>query len=359
MLAWDISIESISETNWWSLRIDATTGAIVNKANWMSSCNFDHDHSNDVVNLDFNANLYDIPNYREIEDATQANCTECYEVFALPLESPYYGNRSIVTQVADPIASPFGWHDTNGVAGAEYTVTRGNKVNAYEDGDNPGYQPDGGANLDFSGFPFNQTYSSSNQYEDAAITNLFYLNNVFHDIMYQYGFDEVSGNFQENNYGNGGVGNDAVNAEAQDGSGTCNANFGTGPDGEIPTVQMFICDDKDGDFDALVVIHEYGHRVSVRLTGGASSSGCLGNLEQMGEGWSDFFATILTIKPSDVGTTPRGVGTYLVGQGMGVMEFATIRTVPIWLLTRKLTILLKRRLFRMELAQFGHKCYGR
>lgn len=317
VLAWDISIESISETNWWSLRIDATTGAIVNKANWMSSCNFDHDHSNDVVNLDFNANLYDIPNYREIEDATQANCTECYEVFALPLESPYYGNRSIVTQVADPIASPFGWHDTNGVAGAEYTVTRGNNVNAYEDGDNPGYQPDGGANLDFSGFPFSQTYSSSNQYEDAAITNLFYLNNVFHDIMYQYGFDEVSGNFQENNYGNGGLGNDAVNAEAQDGSGTCNANFGTGPDGEIPTMQMYICDDKDGDFDALVVIHEYGHGVSVRLTGGASSSGCLDNLEQMGEGWSDFFATILTIKPSDVGTTPRGVGTYLVGQGIG------------------------------------------
>src|SRR5690554_2605618 len=101
VLAWDLSIESVAEANWWSLRIDATTGAIGNRANWMTSCNFDHDHSNDLVKLVYNANLYDIPNYREIENANQANCTECYEVFALPLESPYYGNRTIVTQAAD------------------------------------------------------------------------------------------------------------------------------------------------------------------------------------------------------------------------------------------------------------------
>lgn len=313
VLAWDLSIESVAEANWWSLRVNASTGAIVNKANWMSSCNFDHDHSDDVKKLDFNANLYDIPNYREV--AKQTNCTECYEVFALPLESPYYGSRTIVTQAADPIASPFGWHDTDGVAGAEHTVTRGNNVNAYEDGNNQGYQPDGGVNLDFSGFPFNQTYTSSNQYEDAAITNLFYINNVFHDIMYQFGFDEVSGNFQHNNYGNGGLGNDSVKAEAQDGSGTCNANFGTGPDGQSPTMQMYICDDKDGDFDALVIMHEYGHGISNRLTGGPAAAGCLQNNEQMGEGWSDFFGAILTIAPGDVGATPRTVGTYLFGQG--------------------------------------------
>jgi hypothetical protein len=26
------------------------------------------------------------------------------------------------------VASPYGWHDVNGVAGAEYTYTRGNNV---------------------------------------------------------------------------------------------------------------------------------------------------------------------------------------------------------------------------------------
>ena len=38
------------------------------------------------------------------------------------------------------------------------------------------------------------------------MSNLFYWNNVIHDILYEYGFDEVSGNFQENNFANGGLG---------------------------------------------------------------------------------------------------------------------------------------------------------
>ena len=44
-----------------------------------------------------------------------------------------------------------------GTAGADYTITRGNNVYAYEDqADNntPGYSPDGGALLDFD-FPLN------------------------------------------------------------------------------------------------------------------------------------------------------------------------------------------------------------
>ncbi|PHR13091.1 MAG: subtilisin [Aequorivita sp.] len=316
VLTWDISIEEKSQENWWSLRVDAATGAIVNRANWTVSCTMHHDHSNDVKELNFNTNLYDIPNYNElIGDA--AGCNECYEVIALPLESPYYGSRTIESQPANATASPFGWHDTNGAAGAEYTVTRGNNVNAYEDGNNPGYQPDAGANLDFIGYPFSQIYTSGNQYEDAAITNLFYMNNIFHDIMYQYGFDEVGGNFQENNYGNGGAGSDSVNAEAQDGSGTCNANFSTPGDGSNPRMQMYICGDKDGDFDNLVILHEYGHGISNRLTGGPNASSCLQNQEQMGEGWSDFFGVLLTIETGDLGTDARAVGTYLFGQGQG------------------------------------------
>ncbi|MBG44755.1 MAG: subtilisin [Aequorivita sp.] len=317
VLTWDISIEEKSQQDWWSLRIDANTGEIVNQANWMVSCAIHHDHSNDVKEMNFNANLYDIPNYNEIVANNNAACTECYEVFALPLESPYYGTRTIEVQPANATASPFGWHDTDGVAGAEYTTTRGNNVNAYEDGNNPGYQPNAGSDLEFTGYPFSQTYTNANQYEDAAITNLFYMNNVFHDIMYQYGFDEISGNFQENNYGNGGVGSDSVNAEAQDGSGTCNANFGTPPDGSNPRMQMYICSDKDGDYDNLVILHEYGHGISNRLTGGPGASGCLQNAEQMGEGWSDFFGVLLTIEPGDAGTDSRAVGTYLFGQGQG------------------------------------------
>lgn len=324
VLSYDLSIQSVAEADWWSVRVDATTGQIINRANWVSSCNLDHDHSDHTPQFDYNANLFDIPNYQERVANTPANCTECYEVFALPLESPYFGPRTIEVQPADPVASPYGWHDTNGVVGAEYTVTRGNNANAYEDGNNSGYQPNGGSNLDFSGFPFDQNYTFNNQYEDAAITNLFYINNIFHDILFQYGFDEASGNFQEMNYSGAGLGSDSVNAEAQDGSGTCNANFGTPPDGQNPTMQMYICGNKDGDYDTMVILHEYGHGVSNRLTGGPAASGCLQNTEQMGEGWSDFFGTILTITPGDTGVEARAVGNYLFGygpQGGGIRDY--------------------------------------
>ena len=63
---------------------------------------------------------------------------------------------------------------------------------------------------------------------------------MIHDVFYQYGFDEVSGNFQANNYENGGAENDYVRAEAADGSGKNNANFFTPNDGLRPRMQMFI-----------------------------------------------------------------------------------------------------------------------
>lgn len=324
VLAWDLSIEEVAQENWWSVRVDATSGTIVDQNNLMSSCNFDHDHSEheEIEVLDYNKNLYDIPNYKEMmakKEALEADgsMVESYEVFAMPIESPYYGTRTIEVAPAIALASPFGWHDTDGAPGAEHTVTRGNNTNAYEDGDNQGYQPDAGSSLEFTGYPFSQNYNSSNQYEDAAITNLFYWANIIHDVLYVYGLDEAAGNFQENNYGNGGLGSDSVDSEAQDGSGTCNANFGTPPDGSNPRMQMYVCGNKDGDFDNLVIIHEYGHGISNRLTGGGNNTGCLSGQEQMGEGWSDWYGVVMTIEPGDTGTDPRGVGTYLFNQGPG------------------------------------------
>ena len=108
---------------------------------------------------------------------------------------------------ADPIASPNGWHDTNGVAGAEFTTTRGNNVCAQTDRagafaasmNNCGVEtsPNGGAALDFTGavVPLNLALSPIN-YQEAAVVNLFYWNNILHDVLYRYGFNEVSGNFQ-------------------------------------------------------------------------------------------------------------------------------------------------------------------
>lgn len=315
ILGWQLSIAEVNSANWWNFIVDAGTGAIIKKTSWVDECVIPHDHTTETETVNFNTNLYDIPNYKEETSINSVSCTNCYEVFAMPVESPYFGSRTIVTDPADATASPFGWHDTDGVAGAEFTTTQGNNVSAFEAGDNPGYQPDGGADLHFIGYAFGQDYSLANQYEDAAITNLFYWNNIIHDVLYQYGFDEASGNFQENNYGNGGLGSDSVNGRAQDGSETCNARFGTPVDGSNPTMRMFICGDKDGDFEGLVIAHEYGHGISNRLTGGAGNSDCLDNDEQMGEGWSDFYGYMLTMEAGDTGVDARGVGMYLFDQG--------------------------------------------
>ncbi|MCB0656532.1 MAG: M36 family metallopeptidase, partial [Saprospiraceae bacterium] len=365
------------------------------------------------------------------------------------------------------------WHND----GTEiYTYTRGNNAYAYEDtsGANPilpapgipngRYSPDGGASLQFDFTLDLNNHPRTNI--DAAITNLFFWNNLNHDIFYQYGFDEAAGNFQMENLGRGGLGNDPVRAEAMDGfriGSRNNANFFTPNDGMAPRMQMYIwesvgvpqftlnspfmapfqcvessfsannklanvgpvtanvlyvggtgCGPVDyagfppgtiamvdrgdcnftqkalfaeasgaiglivvqnnagapiamggtnnaitipavmisqadgalikalpnvnvtmsssgmleyeiGDLDNGIITHEYGHGISNRLVAGPNNTSCLGNAEQMGEGWSDYFSLMLT---TDWNTaTPydrRGIGTYALNQpanGFGIRPF--------------------------------------
>lgn len=312
-LIWELSIAEITSSDWWNFRVDAATGQIIDKDNWTLYCAVGgntHDHTNsedDSLATTIYGPVEDPARHSKLPDEANNTMVGSYTVYAMPVESPFYGNRTTVANPENLLASPFGWHDTNGAPGSEFTNTRGNNVSAYDD-DNSNNLPDGkyaespGGNLIFN-FPLNTTYSGGDQSEDAAITNLFYWSNIIHDVMYQYGFDEASGNFQENNYGNGGAGNDSVNAEAQDGSGTCNANFGTPGDGANPRMQMFVCGAYDGDLDNWVIVHEYGHGISNRLN-------TLGGAEQMGEGWSDFYGLLLTMVEGVSRETPRGFGSY-------------------------------------------------
>ena len=229
-LCWDISIYHPSKSNWWSAKIDANNGALLDLNNWFNKCQF---HSNTHSSLPYK---HDCSNTNFLLNSNTAQ----YNVFELPIESPNHGQRNAVSNPADSTASPHGWHDTDGVSGAEHTITRGNNVYAYEDiadNNSPGYSPDGGTALSFN-FPYNINEQPTNNL-DAAITNLFYTNNKIHDIFYHYGFDEQSGNFQEKNYSNIGLGGDYVRAEALDGSGTNNANFATPPEGNRPRMQMY------------------------------------------------------------------------------------------------------------------------
>lgn len=492
-LSWDLNIYTPDSKHWWSVRVDAITGAILDKDDWVINCSFDGEHTHVQGKIssvaEHKANSSSFEEQMFFVDGSQ------YNIIPLPAESPNHGAFQVVTEPADATASPFGWHDTDGIAGAEHTITRGNNVWAQDDIDGlnftNGSSPDGTASLNFN-FPTPNLNQDADNYLDVATINLFYHNNIMHDIFYHYGFDELNGNFQESNYGNGGDEGDSVVAQAQDGSGTNNANFATPPDGSAPRMQMFIwspagiaqnnltisggtiagnygsvkpsrgngddgpgnitgpsstavtgdlviVDDggiipeegcsalinsaniagkiavirrgscaftdkiqnaqdagaiavivanhnnpsndpnytpyvnmygvtdpvftipsifinyndgetlinairrreritatiidngpfsKDSSFDNGIVIHEYGHGITTRLTGGASNSGCLTNNFQMGEGWSDWFTLMLTMKPSDVGTSGRGIGTYangeeIDGQGIRTRQYST------------------------------------
>ena len=425
-LAWNIVIRTRDGRHWWSVSIDAENGEMLSKADWISR--------------------------------------ESYRVFGpSPVLTPDDGAHVITSPPAlidPPVASPFGWHDADGIAGPEYTDTRGNNVFAQEDtnaDDLGGFRPDAGVALDFD-FAVDLAQEPSS-YQAASVTSLFYWVNIAHDVFYQYGFDEASGNFQFNNYGRGGTESDPVIADAQDGSGTNNAQFGAPPDGFAGIMEMFlfsapirlqitappgiaglygagtaefgpappstplvdevvaaldaadgagptttdacsaltnpssvngkialidrgICNFtekvanaeaagaiaviiannagdalvtmggvdpgitipslfigqtdgatiraelgsvtasissfamRDGALDAGIVIHEYGHGVTSRLTGGSANASCLNAAQSqgLGEGWSDFFSLFFGAQVGDTGAEAKPMGTYVLAQ---------------------------------------------
>lgn len=248
-----------------------------------------------------------------------------YNVFPWGINDPVEGNRTLAKENYDPLASPVGWHaipfaNDPSLRGVRFrknssfyrntTTTWGNNVFAQEnwEGQNSyidNYRPDAGKDRMFN-YTYNPKFTNSSDaqaeaqsYINATVAQLFYTTNMVHDMYYRYGFDEVSGNFQQHNFGRGGLENDAIIANAQDGSGYNNANFMTPPDGQNGRMRMYLWNTavpyRDGDLEAGIVIHELSHGLSTRLTGGPANSGCLGWGEAggMGEGWGDFLATTI------------------------------------------------------------------
>ncbi|HEX7184925.1 MAG TPA: M36 family metallopeptidase [Thermoanaerobaculia bacterium] len=504
-LAWEVYAMTSSNEVWY-LHVDAVDGSLLNKHNLVNELN----------------------RYRVYPSTSES---------PISTESPTNRGHELVNERGDAVASPIGW-----VSG---TTTTGNNVVAVEDRDDTdtgGFQPTGVGLPGSLVFDFAHSDSRNtceqptplsniasnpatldacdphqplnhNSNLEASIVNLFYWNNVIHDVMVHYGFTEGAGNFQQTNFTAEGTFRDfdAVFAQAQDGSGTNNANFFTPPDDGItpillpPAMQMFewsppavvrvnlpadfddlddgdnvlsaatasfgagldelseadrtgdlelgndgstgdgtgtvndgceplvgftpgkialvergFCEfgvkvlnaenagakavvlannlgrevgnsmgpgavgaqvtipsvmigqtngerlksamtagtvnltlqvvpvpNRDSDLDAGVIAHEYGHGISNRLIGGPSSIACLINGqvpdtttpgalipigEQMGEGWSDFYALALTAQPTDTGNTPRGVGAYISFQnenGPGIRLYPYTRNVAV------------------------------
>ena len=146
----------------------------------------------------------------------------------------------------------------------------------------------------------------------AKWCNMFFWSNRYHDRLYELGFTEAARNFQQNNFGRGGLGNDRVLAEAQDFSGTNNANFATPPDGpqdacrcsSSPARIRIAIGDLDQEIDSpradarhIESPAQERHRSEHHQSGG------------MGEGWSDFYGLSLLStagRRSPTGSTPSG-----------------------------------------------------
>lgn len=483
-LVWNVEYYETTATHWWMARVDAATGQMLDFNDQVVHCEFDHaetDCQEEEVSVPSLSTMFSGP----------GEGGSAYRAYPLVIESPNHGERELLVDPADEIASPFGWHDTDGADGHEFTITRGNNAHAYHDifaqNESNGDEPDGGDTLCFD-YPLDLGPARPYTQLDAAVTNLFFWNNLMHDVWYQYGFDEASGNFQMNNYGNGGQEEDYVRAEALDGSGTNNANFGTPADGGRPRMQMYLwggslpnfpppllevtapesvsgtyefiqggfggdlpqgspevevvlvddevdvtsdaCDPivngaelmgkvamidrgecqfgvkalaaqnegaiaviicnnineaifqmpggmagddvqipvvmvslqdcnnikmglpgvmiqlegsaaaiplpgpsgRDSDFDNGVIVHEYTHGISNRLTAGPAQAGCLSNFEQAGEGWSDWFAMVMTTNSDDFAEEARGMGTYADGEpttGGGIRPFPYSRDMGV------------------------------
>jgi hypothetical protein len=345
-LAWQVYIIPNTSSDYWLVRVSAINQSIVGVSNLTVYCNWD-DHSKGNCQHDHNKNHEQtaaatkntvVESPLKLNTSTAAGSPAIvngatYRVIPFPAESPNHAGgahalRTDPWNAAPGNATTLKWHNNGTV---DFTITRGNNVWAQEDrnGNNgTGTAATSSTNPDPLTFDFTPNFTvtptqvTPNPNQQFSITNLFYWNNIIHDVMYLYGFDEVSGNFQASNLGRGGNGNDYVLADAQDGGGTNNANFSTPADGGNGRMQMYLWSgnpQKDGDLDNGIVTHEFAHGISNRLTGGPAQAGCLGNAEQMGEGWSDYYSLMFTQDwaGSNLNTgfnSPRGIGTYAVGQ---------------------------------------------
>ncbi|MDE3248757.1 MAG: M36 family metallopeptidase [Bacteroidota bacterium] len=490
-LCWNVRIASPDKNNDWFVRVDAQTGEYLEKNSLIVAERADADclvsEPTTAAGMQLSAYSTPLQNSKNTFAPPPATGSASYRVYPLPVESPNFGSQSLET---DPWlkagtgnnATTLGWHNDGTT---DYAQTRGNNVWAQED--------IAGTNLP-GGFTDNSSTTGSILTFDntinpilnpvvgvnlkAGIDNLFYWNNLMHDISYQYGFDEAAGNFQTSNLGRGGSGNDYVWAFAASGVGMNNADFSTPTDGQNPRMRMFywnlgvsssltvtnpagiaasyaavenainytcqlanfgsarsgnivLLNDpsgsthlgcgtiqnaaaltgnialidrgtcsfdvkikaaqdagaigvivinnsaaapvvmggstpsidqlitipsimisqtdgntlkanlaglsgsmnesglfRDGSLDNGIIAHEYTHGISNRLTGGPANIGCLSNAEQMGEGWSDYLALMVTTNWATAqitdGVKPRPIGTYAFSQaanGTGIRKF--------------------------------------
>jgi hypothetical protein len=205
-LGFELAVRARDDSGWWGVVVDAGDGALLFRNPWFES--------------------------------------DSYRTHTPPQTSPAEGPRVLAVDPADLGPSPLGWHDLDGIPGADSTDTTGSNAFAQEDAD---MDDAGGAVA--SGGParvFDFAFEDWRPPEPnllAALTQAFYLTSLLHDVHAHLGFGEAGGNFQQVNFGPDGLGGDPVLVDVHDSAMTNNANFYTPPDGLRPRMQLFLYQD--------------------------------------------------------------------------------------------------------------------
>ncbi|KAH6592222.1 hypothetical protein BASA50_008212 [Batrachochytrium salamandrivorans] len=274
---WIFHLRDNPTTQWIEVKVNAITGAIVSKKD---------------VKRDFT-----------------------YTAIELPNKSPNDGFSTIVNP-ENLQASPNGWTDGFELKGNNVlvnykkrttfkTTTRG----VFNGGFDPTLPPQIPGNL------------------VAGAINAFYVANTAHDVFYEYGFTEPAGNFQQDNFGRGGIGGDPVIINVQSSKRENSASFDPLPDGRSGMLNLHIFTatnpNRDPALDNTIIVHELTHGLTARLTGGAQTKFCISKIESEGldEGYSDMMALIFTAKPEDTRNTKKVIGEYAEGSSQGVRMY--------------------------------------
>jgi len=212
-LVWKLLIESAQNGHLYQSYVDAVSGKHISNDELTLSCSFENGYLEHEHTCAEDMSIMTTPSI------AITGVTSQYRVLPLTVESPNHGSFELVSGAEDPVASPMGWHDTDGIAGAEFTNTRGNNVYAFLDrnyDESPDQEFDGGPDLIFD-YPYDANAEPVDN-TGVSVTNLFFWNNIMHDFIYVYGMNEQAGSFQNFNYSGQGAAGDFVNAQAQYGA---------------------------------------------------------------------------------------------------------------------------------------------
>ena len=290
---WNLQLETADGRNYFDINVDAEDGRVWTRFNWVADA--------------------------------------AYRVYAQPTESPNHAvppnplppedGRTLEADPQDDTASPFGWHDTDGLPGAEFTILRGNNVHAYDDLDGDNQPPAVRARVWAAArlrLP-HRSHDGPNRLHGGLDRQSLLLDQRRSRRAVSLRLRRAGGQLP---------GQQLRQRRARQRRG---AGRGAGWRRDESTqllrrrrtairhacrCPLFDLTDprRDGALDAGLIVHEYGHGISNRLVGGPSNVSCLANDQQPGEGLSDWWLLAYTAQPFHAGETLRGVGTYVLGQ---------------------------------------------